>query len=287
MLQQIKAWWRLTRFEHALLYAGGVLIGEILAGGLPSFPILALSLLVPILVEIGAFSLNDFVDVEVDKANNRNRPLVKGEVKLTHAYRAGVFALSLAIGFAFALSTSLAILTLLIVMLAVVYNFSLKRMPLVGNVYIAFSMAVPFIFGNLVVSQEISAVNALLALGAFSVGFGREVIKDILDREGDEKAGMRTLAVILGKHASLVAALSFSLALAPGLKLLSLAPFSAVAKGLYVLGLILAVLFPIAASAHYFLFEEKSVLKWLRTFSLVGLGLMVLALLMGPWSNLV
>ena len=77
----IKELWTLTRFEHAIMLAIAVLIGEsIILGGLPSLSLLILlSLLVPILSEAGSFALNDYLDIETDRINKKfDRPLVKG-----------------------------------------------------------------------------------------------------------------------------------------------------------------------------------------------------------------
>ena len=80
------AYLRLFRIEHALLLALAVLLAELLAGKflgvpLPAEPIIALSLLVPIFIEMASFALNDYLDVATDRANKRmDRPLVTGEL---------------------------------------------------------------------------------------------------------------------------------------------------------------------------------------------------------------
>ena len=78
MLQTIKEFWRLVRFEHAIMLAVAVLIGEIVVlQGIPHLDaILLFSLLVPIFSEMGSFALNDYMDVETDRINRRmDRPL--------------------------------------------------------------------------------------------------------------------------------------------------------------------------------------------------------------------
>jgi 4-hydroxybenzoate polyprenyltransferase len=40
--------------------------------------------------------------------------------------------------------------------LAVLYNYKLKDLPLIGNIYIALTMGIPFIFGALAISDSVS-----------------------------------------------------------------------------------------------------------------------------------
>ncbi len=66
---QRNLFFRLVRFEHAIMFA--VFIAEIItAGGLLLFtPIIIFSLLVPIFSEMGAFAMNDLIDIKIDKIN--------------------------------------------------------------------------------------------------------------------------------------------------------------------------------------------------------------------------
>ena len=71
----LSAFLRLTRFEHAIMFAIAVLIGEIIAGGsipLISFVILR-SLLVPIFSEMGSFALNDYLDGGIGQDKQKRR----------------------------------------------------------------------------------------------------------------------------------------------------------------------------------------------------------------------
>lgn len=203
----LKELYRLTRFEHALMLAFAVLIAEtIVLGGLPPLSLaIALSLLVPIFSEMGSFALNDYLDIEADKANKRmERPLVKGTITPEFAYLFSIACLVLSMMLAFFINIPAFLVALVFNLLAVAYNYRLKDLPLVGNAYIALTMAIPFLFGNYVVSETLSPIIMVLAALGFVAGLARELIKSAQDMEGDLKArGSKTLPILVGEEAAL------------------------------------------------------------------------------------
>jgi geranylgeranylglycerol-phosphate geranylgeranyltransferase len=75
---------------------------------------------------------------------------------------------------------------------------------MLGNIFIAFSMAVPFIFGNYILTDQLNRTVLLLSSMAFLVGVGREIIKSIQDMKGDAKTGRRTMPIVMGKESSAI-----------------------------------------------------------------------------------
>ncbi len=216
--------WRLTRFEHALMLALAVLIAEtIILGRLPPAEYyIIFSLLVPIFSEMGSFALNDYFDIETDRLNKKDRPLVKGTIAPSFALYLSVLCLVFSVLLAYMINSTAFVIALAFNLLAAAYNWKLKDLPLVGNVYIALTMAIPFIFGNFVVSVTLSPIAVVLALLGFVAGLAREIIKTVQDVEGDIKArGARTLPVLIGKTPSLILAAALYLLFIP----LSAAPF--------------------------------------------------------------
>lgn len=234
------AWLRLVRIQHALLSALGVAVGLLIAqksmwqqavggavgtncvgagncaaGLFPAPMIWLLALLVPVLINIGAFALNDYFDIQADKANKRmERPLVNGELKPSVAIWTAAVGLFLGVLAGFAINANVGIVALLFALLAIVYNYKLKEWPLIGNFYIALSMAIAFPFGALAAGMNWNAMPAatiLLFWGALMAGSGREIVKSAQDMEGDKKArGAKTLPLIIGERASLrVAAICY------------------------------------------------------------------------------
>lgn len=276
----------LTRFEHAIMLAIAVLIAEIIVLG--SFPILTsivvLSLLVPILSEMGSFALNDYLDIETDRLNKcMNRPLVKGTISPKFAFWFSIVCLLLSTILAYFINSYAFLIALLFNLVAILYNWKLKELPLVGNIYIAFTMAIPFIFGNYVVSDNLSPIILLLALLGFLSGLAREIIKSIQDMEGDIKARKsKTLPVIIGKKSALLVASILYLFFVP----LTALPF--------MLGLSFSLL-PIALIALadlgilyivYLLLKksDKKTFKKARNLSLVCLFIGLIGLLLASLS---
>lgn len=276
--------YRLTRFEHALVLALGVLMAEAIATGgfQEDFPlhVLLLSLLVPVLSEMGSFALNDYLDVETDRLNGKkDRPLVKGTISPGFALRFAALCIALSVALAWFINLPAFIIALAFNALAVAYNARLKDMPLAGNAYIALTMAIPFIFGNFVVSTALAPANLALALLGFVAGLAREIIKSVQDMEGDVAArGSKTLPVVIGKKASLAVAVALYLLFVP----LSALPFfmgletAAVPVALVVAAdaLILLVCYRLATGSAFRFARDAS----LAAFALGMLGFLLAAL---------
>jgi geranylgeranylglycerol-phosphate geranylgeranyltransferase len=237
------AYRRLFRIEHALMLAVAVFLAELLASNetiaaspaiswsvQPAFtfiplPLSALlaSLAVPVFIEMGSFALNDYFDVRTDKANKRDdRPIASGEISPRAALFAAVLCYAIGIAAAIPLPPSALAITAVFAILSIAYNFRLKELPLIGNAYIAASMAIPFIFGNLVVSSPLIPSILAIAAVAFVAGLGREIIKSAEDVKGDVKhRNARTLPAVIGVKNSAFAAAACYIILIP----LSFAPF--------------------------------------------------------------
>jgi geranylgeranylglycerol-phosphate geranylgeranyltransferase len=269
--------YRLTRFEHAIMLAFAVLIAEtVVLGALPPPALaIALSLLVPVFSEMGSFALNDYLDIETDRLNGkRDRPLVRGTISPRFAFGFSLACLAASVIMAAFINTPAFAVALAFNALAVAYNWKLKDLPLVGNAYIALTMAIPFLFGNFVVSPALSPVAAVLAVLGFVAGLAREIVKSAQDMEGDVKArGSRTLPVLIGKGPAVGLAVLLYLAFVP----LSLLPFamglSPGAVSFALVGASDAIIFAICSRA------QKGDYKFARNASLVAFMLGMLGIL--------
>jgi geranylgeranylglycerol-phosphate geranylgeranyltransferase len=198
----LKDFAKLTRFEHALMLAFAVVIAEtIVLGKLPPPSLLILvSVLVPVFSEMGSFALNDYFDIETDRLNKKKGPLVSGAIKPQVAMSFAIASLVVSTILAFMINNLAFMIVFAFNVFAVLYNWKLKDLPLLGNVFIGLTMAVPFIFGNYVVSTELSTLAIILASLGFVAGVAREIIKSVQDMEGDVKArGSKTIPVVIGK----------------------------------------------------------------------------------------
>jgi len=88
---------------------------------------------------------------------------------------------------------------------AILYNWKLKDIPFVGNAYIALTMSIPFVFGNVIVAESISPLILVLASLGFVSGLAREILKSVQDMEGDMAARRsKTLPIVIGVKRSLI-----------------------------------------------------------------------------------
>ncbi len=200
-------YWKLVRFEHAIMLAVAVVIAEIIVLGTfpPTETLFFLTLLVPVFSEMGSFALNDYLDVEADRINKvKGRPLVEGTIKKENAFSLSMFSFSISIVASFFINLPAFIISLFYNLLAILYNTKLKDLPLAGNIFIATTMGIPFIFGAYAYSASPSPAILAIALLGFVSGLAREILKSVEDMKGDLKArGSKTLPHLIGREESI------------------------------------------------------------------------------------
>lgn len=211
---KVKALYDLMRLDHGVMLFVAVLIGALIAnsGTAPDPTKLIFSFLTALLLEASTFALNDYVDLEIDRKNKRmDRPLVRGDLEPRVALVAFSLLFPLGIVFSFLVNLQCFVIATITGAFAILYDLRLKRMKVLGNLYIAYIMAVPFLFGASVVSPAIPAAVWVLALIAFLAGEGREIMKDIMDLAGDRSQGVKSLPLYIGKRNACRAAAVFYL----------------------------------------------------------------------------
>jgi len=99
------------------------------------------------------------------------------------------------------------IIALIFSLLSYLYSYKLKDILLVGNAYVAFSMVIPFVYGNFVVSNSININIVLISFVIFLTGLAREIHGMIRDRTGDLRVrGSKNLIRYMGvKRSALLA----------------------------------------------------------------------------------
>ena len=197
---KIKALWELTRLEHGLMYGIGVVIGIVVSSGLEiEVNKLLYGVFTAIFLQAAAFALNDYCDYEVDLKNKRmDRPLVRGELSRKTALLLTLILTPIGFLIAILISIEAFLLAFLITLAGFLYDLKLKEFGVTGNIYIAFSMAAPFIFGSVVALNVVTPAVAVLASIAFLSGFAREIMKGIEDVEGDSLRNVKTIARMKG-----------------------------------------------------------------------------------------
>jgi geranylgeranylglycerol-phosphate geranylgeranyltransferase len=205
---KIKSYFKLIRPVNALMMGLAVVVGEVaILGGVPNAIKIICGFLVSFFLTSAAMVVNDIVDIDIDRINTPDRPIPSGSVSIKSAKLYAAILAIAGILSAFPLSAygvPLAVITFLI---SLAYNLRGKRAGLLGNVMVAYCVAVPFLFGGLAVAETIDIKISVFFLLAFLATTGREVVKGIADMEGDRIKGIATLALSRGpKKAALAAA---------------------------------------------------------------------------------
>jgi len=175
-----------------------------------------------------SMTINDYYDRVIDAINEPTRPIPSGIIKAREAL---IFFFILAmVGFIFAYLTSLRCLMVAIISWVVVVAYVTfgKRSGLPGNFLVSTCVAIPFIYGSIIVLGYIPLSVVLFTVMVFLSNTGREITKGIVDVKGDRAEGIMTLAVRYGeKYASVVAALFYvsAVALTPVTWILNLVSF--------------------------------------------------------------
>ena len=157
--------------------------------------------------------VNDIYDVESDKISHPNRVLVLGKISKKEAWIEYIFLNSFSIIISVTLSAKLFIIVIATIILLYIYSSTLKKLPLFGNVTIAFITGLAFVYGGFAADNPMAA--AVPAVFAFLINLIREIVKDIQDIEGDTKAGVITFPIKFGFQRSkiLILIITFSLIL--------------------------------------------------------------------------
>ncbi len=155
---------------------------------------------------ICAYSMvvNDIYDVEVDRVNQPDRPIPAGRFTIQGASRLSMLVLAAGIACAVLSLNPVAVAVAAVyAVLSWLYNFRAKKEGIFGNLIVASSLAIPFIYGGVISGGGIfGSLLLLMALTAFFSGVGREVVKAMADVEGDAKRGIDSLARVRGMKAA-------------------------------------------------------------------------------------
>lgn len=278
-MNRITALLKLTRAEHSVMLVVAVIAAEAVVKSIPVLPILLLSLVTPIFISAASFAINDYYDINSDRLNKRfDRPIVSGAISARSALYVALISFAIGVFASFFINYAAFLIALIFGALAFLYSYKLKDTLLLGNAYIAFSMAIPFIYGNYVVSGLLSPNIVIISLVIFFGGLAREIHGMIRDYSGDMKARRtRNLVFYTGKRPAAWIALFLYLA-AIALSLFMFFYLEPFAHNLVYLIPIIAVDAALLYVALGYLVRKPSA-SFIRASRNISLGAMALALL--------
>ena len=187
-----------------------------------------LLILATVAIAAGGYIINNICDVDSDTLNRPEKVIIGKTISETKGYNLYVGFTIIGVATGFYLSNvinkpSFASVFIIIAITLYFYATSLKQSLLIGNIIVAFLLALSIIIIGLfdlypVTLEENRPIMGLLfkilldyAIFAFIINFIREIVKDLEDIEGDSKQEMNTLPIAFGlkRTTKLVFGLSF------------------------------------------------------------------------------
>ncbi len=289
---KIKAIWELMRLEHGVMIAIAILIGSLIASrNFPSYDKFIFTFFTALFLEASTFALNDYYDFDIDKKNKReDRPLVRGDLSKNAALYLFFILFPLGIISSYFVNLTCFMIALITAIFAIFYDVILKKIKLLGNFFIAYVMAIPFVFGAAsILTENVFSINLspavfIIAFIAFLSGVGREIMKDVMDFKGDKEEGVKSFPKYIGKKNSNIIASVFYISAI----ILSFLPFLFQNYGFYYnnyfyLAVVLITDAMLFWTVMKLIFDRNINLKYYRKFTLIALFMGLIAFLVGAF----
>ncbi|WP_028008128.1 4-hydroxybenzoate octaprenyltransferase [Solimonas flava] len=206
-------YWRLTRMDRPIgIY---LLLWPTLwalwfaAGGPPSLHVLAVFVLGTVLMRAAGCAINDYADRDFDPhvSRTRQRPVAAGRVSGREAV--GVFVVLSLVAFALLLSLRNAYavaLSVPAVLLAGSYPFAKRVLSIPQAILgLAFSAGIPMAYAAVRGTVDWGMATALIAANLCWV-IAYDTYYAMADREDDLKIGVKSSAILFGRHDRLITA---------------------------------------------------------------------------------
>lgn len=276
-MQKIRALFELTRPLNCLITFVSIWVGAVIAGeAFITYRIFFAALSGALIAAYGNI-INDIFDIEVDKINKPYRPLARGTITRFDARSAALKFAVMGLLLSFLVHPAAAAITLAAIVALYAYTPVFKGRSYAGNMLVAAVSSMAFVVGGLAVGRPWGASG--LVTFAFLLHLGREIIKDIQDRDADVAAGYNTGAIYFDSRLSRV----FAVGVLGALMAATVAPYT---SGLYRMGYLLTVLFGVdlivaMAIVTIIATDDSAVMRRVAAWLKVAMPLGILAMLLG------
>jgi geranylgeranylglycerol-phosphate geranylgeranyltransferase len=195
---------RISRPVNVLISIISIFVAAFITGTIEPFAKVLIACLSGGIIMAAANTINDYFDLDIDRINRPDRPLVMNILTPLQAVQISTFEFTLGIMLAFFISLLAFLIAGTVSAIIFLYSYKWKRMPLIGNLAVSFSTAMAFVYGGVAVNRIKQTL--VPAVFAFFYHFGREIIKDVQDMEGDRQGRARTLPLVYGEVTALAMA---------------------------------------------------------------------------------
>ena len=195
---KINDYLELIRAKNCITASIGGIIGYLISSDF-NIDILKVFLVFFVVFFICAYGnvINDIFDIEIDKINKPYRPLPSGKISLDEAKRFSAVLLILGLAFSIFINIYALIIAVINAIFLYLYAKQYKRYKPVGNFIVGYLTGSVFLFGG-VAGKDVVPVIILFSCSMLSI-WGREIVKDFEDIEGDKKEGVISLPIKYGK----------------------------------------------------------------------------------------
>lgn len=190
---------RLTRFGNLLIIGFAQTATAFFLVGSHSWQTFSLWLLSSstIIIAAAGYIINDYYDIKIDYINKPERVVIGKIIPRRFAILFHTLFSVGGIAIGFYLSWQIGVIHFFSAFMLWLYSNSLKRLPLIGNVVIAFLTALSVFIIAVFYKTNINLI-LIYSLFAFFISLVREVVKDMEDLKGDITFGCKTLPILWG-----------------------------------------------------------------------------------------
>jgi len=142
---------------------------------------------------------NDYIDYKVDIINSPHKPIPAGKISREAALLYAILLALVSSLLSFIISYISFFIVISGLLISFLYNTYLKKKGLIGNIMVAYSTSLPFIYGASILYFSNFIPILILIMLALLSNISREIIKGIADIEGDKALGILTVANVHGK----------------------------------------------------------------------------------------
>ncbi len=208
-------YWSLLRYRVAVMIVLFMLLGAAWHGGLATVDAPVLLMVLALASSyVGATSVNDIADREIDKVNHpgdRGRPLVTGAAGATELWALFGLSSTLAVVLSLAVGPAAAGIMVLSVAIGTLYSLPpvrLSYMTFLAPLTLAVAyVGVPYWVGVVVAGGNLGSLDLPLLAALYFLFVGRIILKDFRDKEGDALYGKPTFLLRYGKGTTCLASL--------------------------------------------------------------------------------
>ena len=199
------------RLETTPLGMLTVYVGGLVAGApYNSIPLL-LAVIVTFFITAGSMTFNDAYDWEIDKINHPNRPIPKGILTPKQMIQFTTFLFAIGIFITLFINLICTGIYIFSIGFLAMYELYTKKFGIMGNITVAFISSIAFTFGGAAVGNPLATLP--LTILGFLIIFGREILMDIRDADGDKQLRLTLPHQIGIKNASLICSVILLLAI--------------------------------------------------------------------------